>query len=92
MKPIKEQPKDALEAITRPESARTGACISPADWASAPPETLQTLILTRMNLVKNMQRDIAAQIERMAEQMADAKVAEMLLALRAPRKEGQGQS
>jgi hypothetical protein len=48
-------------------------------FSGAPQVTLEALMLSRMNTVANLQRDIAALISEMAEQLADAKVAEMLL-------------
>jgi hypothetical protein len=58
-------------------------------FSSAPGGTLETLILARMNTVANLKRDIAALISEMAEQLADAKVAEMLLRQKkVPRKHG----
>ena len=58
-------------------------------FSGAPQVTLEALMLSRMNTVANLQRDIAALISEMAEQLADAKVAEMLLRQKkAPRKHG----
>ena len=42
-------------------------------------ETLQNIMLTRMSTAANLQKDIAVLIKEVAEQLADAKVAELLL-------------
>jgi hypothetical protein len=48
-------------------------------FSGASQVTLEALILSRMNTVANLKRDLADLISEMAEQLADAKVAEMLL-------------
>ncbi len=48
--------------------------------AAASPETLQELMLSRMNTAANLRKDIPLLIAEMAEQLADAKLAELLLA------------
>ena len=48
--------------------------------AAASPETLEALMLSRMNTAANLREDIGLLIAELAEQLADAKLAEMLLA------------
>jgi hypothetical protein len=48
-------------------------------FAAASSETLQNIMLTRMSTAANLQKDIAVLIKEVAEQLADAKVAELLL-------------
>jgi hypothetical protein len=56
---------------------------------SASEETLQNLMLSRMATAANLRRDIANLISQMAEQLGDAKLAEMLLAQKRKRENGQ---
>jgi len=48
-------------------------------FATMSSETLQNIMLTRMSTAANLQKDIAVLIKEVAEQLADAKVAELLL-------------
>ena len=48
--------------------------------AAASEETLQNLMLSRMSTAANLRRDIDMLIAELAEQVADAKLAEILLA------------
>jgi hypothetical protein len=47
--------------------------------AAASAETLEALMMTRMNTAANLRKDIALLIGELAEQIADAKVAELIL-------------
>lgn len=49
-------------------------------FAAASPETLEALMLSRMNTAANLRKDIGMLIVELAEQIADAKLAELLLA------------
>lgn len=84
MKPVKAQSTEIVEMATL-GSASTERRLTPAEFASASRETLETVILSRMNLARNLRREIDAMAERMAEALADAKVAEMLLRLKISR-------
>lgn len=53
--------------------------------AAASDETLEALMLSKMNTARNLQRDIGALIAEVANQLAEAKLAEMLLAQRRKR-------
>jgi hypothetical protein len=53
--------------------------------AAASNETLEALMLAKMNTAQNLQRDIAMLIAEVADQLAEAKLAEMLLAQRRKR-------
>lgn len=46
---------------------------------SASEETLQNLMLLKMSMAANLRRDIANLISELADQLADAKLAELLL-------------
>jgi hypothetical protein len=53
--------------------------------AAASNETLEALMLAKMNMASNIQRDIAVLIGELADQLAEQKLAEMLLAQRRKR-------
>ena len=48
-------------------------------FSAASTETLEALLLNRMNSVANLRKDIALLVDEMAEQIADIKVAQLLL-------------
>ena len=58
------------------------SCLTPEHLGSVSDVTLQTLMLSRLNLAANLQRDIADLVQSLAEQLAEAKLAEMLLQAR----------
>ena len=58
-------------------------------FAAASEETLQSLMLSRMNTAANIRKDITNLVQEMAEQIADAKLAELLLAQKQRRRENQ---
>jgi hypothetical protein len=47
--------------------------------ASASPATLENLVLSRLNTAANLRKDIALLISKLAEELADVKIAELLL-------------
>jgi len=47
--------------------------------AAASPATLQTIMLAKMGAAANLKRDIGQLISELAEQLADAKVCELIL-------------
>lgn len=53
--------------------------------ATASSETLEALLLAKMNTARNLERDIAMLISELAAQLAEAKLSEMLLAQRRKR-------
>ena len=55
-------------------------------FATMSSEPLQNIMLTRMSTAANLQKDIARLIKEVVEQLADAKVAEMLLLRKSTRK------
>lgn len=56
---------------------------------SASDETLQSLMLQKMSHAANLRKDIANLIAELADQLADVKLAELLLAQRRHKREGQ---
>ncbi len=75
------------EALAKIEGIKTPIAIE--DFSRASEETLQTLLLSRMNLASNLRRDIDELVLRLAEQLAEAKIAQMLLQMKESRKDKQ---
>ena len=64
----------ALDIETKPDRIES--------FAAASTETLRNLMLKRMSLAANLERDVSALISELAEQLAEARLAEMRLAQR----------
>lgn len=77
-------PKPNLELASLPEPEAKPDRIE--SLAAASERTLENLMLLRMNTAANIRKDIALLISELAEQLADAKLAEMLLAQRQRKK------
>ncbi|HVB55854.1 MAG TPA: hypothetical protein VNE63_05395 [Candidatus Acidoferrales bacterium] len=90
--PVPEKaPHSFQDALLSFEPTEAGAKTDPIEvFSAASRETLQAIMLSRMNTVANLKKDISALISEMVEQLADAKLAEMLLNRKAVRKENGG--
>ncbi|MGH9690192.1 MAG: hypothetical protein ACRD4C_03685 [Candidatus Acidiferrales bacterium] len=79
MKPPRDRMPSLVEALSFEPAKNNLKSDSIESFAAMSRETLQTLMLSRMNTAANLRKDIVLLIAEIVEQLADAKLAEMLI-------------
>ena len=88
-----KQIRELTLALAEPSSflavESSAEAVSIESLAAASPATLQAIMLTKMSAAANLKKDIGQLISELVEQLADAKIAELVLRQKeAQRKKG----